>query len=482
MQHSGFLLNVPVHPWLKTLEVAFVPPLFPRVAVDNLRAAFQQLGHRVPDEPQPRTDVLLTSAPFGEALNWRRALLFTARRRFRMQHAPLVWTLIPVTPARLQAELDHLAAALRRDPPDPEDFAYPGLSPRAWQTLLEQGRRGGPLLALERVVQAQAKSIRVLLLVGEEQPAYAYLFDLVGAHPRIALDDPQQGYLDIALRMATVAGTREVTQHQVLDDPVPAAVWQSCQAPQAMRRAAVALGRRGFFTPMVRISDLVAVPAVEASISRQYSEGCFATWEPRLEGLVATVTGSARPVAKDAIQDDDLALIVGVRPDGQGAVVRPVEGLRNDPPSSEAVELFGMDQSLPRVRWDGYEVPVARSKLHGHRGVRAFDPSLVEFVPLDEPYYHFPVSCATDAQARGIIAAFGRAESLRNPDDPRRLAFTLLPGHGVVMVEKWTPNKAPFQVIWEALDTGQLVIDSHVPQGVLHYRLATDGRMTLVEG
>ncbi len=475
------LTAIPVHPWLKTLEVAFVPPLYPSTAVEGLQRAFRALGHRVLDAPGARTDVVITAAPFGEPLNWRRALLFTARRRFHMQTTPLVWTMVPVSPQRLQAELDRLETALRQEPPNPADFVYPGLSRRAWQTLVEQGRRGGPLLALERVVQAQAKSIRVLLLVGEARPQEAYLFDLVGAHPRISLDDEAVGYTDIALRMVTAASTHEVTWHRVLDDPIPAVTWRTFTTPDAMRRAALELGRRRFFTPMVRISDLVAVPAVEASISSQYSEGCFATWEPRLPGLVATVTGSARPVAKDAISDDDLAVIVGVRPDGQGAVVRPVEGLRNDPPSSEAVELFGMDVSLPRIRWDGVDVPVARSKLHGHRGVRAFDPALVEFVPLDPPYYHYPVSCATEAQARGICAAFARAEALRKPDDPRRLVFTVLPGHGVVIVEKWTPGKAPFQVIWEAMDAGQLVIDSHVPQGGMDYRPGTDGRMVLVE-
>ncbi len=468
----------PTHPWLKRLEVAFVPPLHPPAVMEGLQQAFRALGHRVVEAPRPSTEVLLTSAPFGEPLNWRRALLFTARRRFGLKNAPLVWTVVPVSPQRLQAELDRLAAALGRRPPRPEDFAYRGLSPTAWRTLVEQGQRGGPLLALERVVQAQAKSIRVILVVGDAAPQGAYLFDLVGAHPYIPLDD-DRGYRDLVLRMATAASTHEITAHQVLEDPIPAAVWRSCSAPAAMRRAALELGRRRFFTPMVRIADLVAVPAVEASISSQYSEGCFATWEPHLPGLVATVTGSARPVSKDSIGDDDLAVIVGVRPDRQGAVVRPVEGLRNDPPSSEAVELFDMDTPLPRIPYQGQVVPVARSKLHGHRGVRAFDPALVEFAPLDRPYYHYPVSCATEAQAQGIRAAFARAEALRNPADPRQIVFTVLPGHGVVLVEKWVPDKAPFQVLWEAMDSGQLEIDSRVPQGWFTYRPGADGRLVI---
>ena len=122
-----------------------------------------------------------------------------------------------------------------------------------------------------------------------------------------------------------------------------------------------------------------------------------------------------------------------------------------------------------------------RSKLHGHRGVKAFNPELVEYVPLDPPYYHYLVSCATEAQARGIKGAFSRSECLRNPEDPRQIAFTVLPGHGVVMAEKWQADKQPFQIIWEAMDSGDLEIDPHVPQGMMSYELGADGRKHLQE-
>jgi hypothetical protein len=124
-------------------------------------------------------------------------------------------------------------------------------------------------------------------------------------------------------------------------------------------------------------------------------------------------------------------------------------------------------------------VPVVRSKLHGHRGISAYNPHRVEYVPLDQPYYDYLVSCATDAQAEGIKEAFSRSETLKNPDDPRQVAYTVLPGHGVVMAEKWVPGKAPFQVIWEYMDAGYLETDSHVPQGPMTYGPDADGRMAL---
>lgn len=352
--------------------------------------------------------------------------------------------------------------------------------------LIEQGTRGGPIMALQRVLQAQTKSIRVLLAVGDQKVERLYHFDLVGAYPSSEAADEDFFYSDIVLRIATTESTKEITEHKVLDELIAMDLWQGLSTPEAMRRAGEQLGRRNFFTEMVRIKDLVHVPAVNDAVASQYSEGCFATWDPRLEALIVTVTGSARPVDKGNIKEEDLAVIAGVRLDGVGAEVRHVEGKRNDPPSSEAVEMMDMDELLPKVAHESEagvtsEVPIIRSKLHGHRGVKAYNPDFVEFVALDPPYYHYLVSCATAAQARGIKEAFSNAESLLNPEDPRQAAFTVLPGHGLVVVEKWQKGKQPFELLWEYMDRGDLVIDAHIPQGPMDYEAEDDGRMHLRE-
>jgi hypothetical protein len=231
---------------------------------------------------------------------------------------------------------------------------------------------------------------------------------------------------------------------------------------------------------------LVAVPAVSDAISSQYSEGCFGTWDATLCALIATVTGSARPVNKGNLSDEDLAVIVGLKADGMGAQVRHVADRQNDPPSSEAVEMMDMDSTLPKLilgsEWGadaGRRAPVIRSKLHGHRSISAYDPAQVEFVPLDDPYYHYLVSCATEAQAQGIKGAFARSEALHNPDDPRQIVFTVLPGHGVMLAEKWKPDTVPFQVLWEAMDAGSLQIANSIPQGPMRYVPDADGMMVV---
>jgi hypothetical protein len=470
---TEFILNKDLHPWLHTINLSFVPgpmtPVLQEVA-DGMLREFARIGHNVQETPDNSTDVIFTTAPFGKSLGWREALIFNARRRFNLHTTPTFYTIVQISPDEFQRQIDHFAAAIKKPEPDPADFEYEGLAPEAYKVLYEQGVRGGPILALERLVQAQAKSIRILLLIADERPIEMYHFDLVGASPHSSAENLDEFYEDIVLRITTTMSTIDVNQHQVVGEPVTLEQWNALPAREGMVKAGYELGVRNFFTDTVRIADIVTVPAVSDSVAEQYSEGCFATWETELNALIATVTGSARPIYKGAITEDDLAIIVGVKDDRSGALVLNVEGRPNDPPSSEAVELIDMDSLLPKIElgeeWGiSGTVPVVRSKLHGHRGIRAYDPCCVEYAPLDEPYFKYPVSCATNAQAQGIKSAFSRAESLLNPDDPRQVAFTILPGHGVVITEKWVPGKEPFQVIWEYIDAGYLDIASIVPQG-----------------
>lgn len=474
-----------IHSWLRPIQIHFHPgtltPLLEETA-NKLLAAFAGHGHTIQDEANARTDVLLTTARFGELLSWRDALMFTGRKRFRLDHIPRTITLVHIQPQEFEDVLAHFEQALTKEPFVRSEFEFDGMAENAPDVLVEQGRRGGPILSLIRLMQAQLKCIRILLAVGEETVERIYHIDLVGAHPITDMSIGEEAfYADIVLRTATYESTYEVTKHQVVGEPIPADTWAESSSVEAMQRAGQEMGNRRFFTDMLRINDLVPVPGLSDAIADQYSEGCFATWDPYIPALIATVTGSARPVDKGNISPNDLAAIVGIRPDGMGAQVRHIEGGENISPSSEAVEMMDMDLVLPKVRVEGLpgELPVVRSKLHGHRGVTAYNPELVEFAPLDPPFYDYLVSCATEAQARAIKSAFSRAESLRNPEDQRQVAFTILPGHGIVITEKWEADKQPFQLIWEYMDAGHLVIDRIVPQGRVAFASASSAKMTL---
>ena len=475
-------LHTPTHSWLKQLSISYLPgpstELSDQVATD-LISHFGQEGHMAPTQPSPETDVILTTARLGEPLGWRQAFMFTARRRFQLKHVPTVFTIVHATPGQLGAWMRKVEEVLKEGPEAAPPFG--GVPESASQTLYQQGKRGGAILYLLRIIQIQTKCIRVLLIIGEAKPQSAFLFDLVGAHPQIQFENPQSFYQDLATRILTAASTSEITNHETVEPPITRDQWEGLATIGDMTRSSHELGKRDFFTEMIKVSQLAEIPGFSEAISSQYSEGCFATWEPKVNGLLTTITGSARPVRKENITDKDLAVIVGIKPQRDGALIRKVEGHPNHPPSSEAVEMIGMDLALPKITLkDGAQVPVIRSKLHGHRGVRSFDWTRVEYVPLPESYLHYPVSCSTDAQYRAVQEAFSHSYALQNPQDPRQLVFTVLPGHGVVVVEKWAEGKDAFQVIWEAMDHKDIEITNHIPQGPFTFE--TQGQRCRMRG
>jgi hypothetical protein len=460
-------LHTPTHSWLKQLSISYIPGpstvLSEQVASD-LISHFRQEGHTTPGAPAPGTDVILTTARLGEPLGWREAFMFTARRRFQLKHVPTVFTIVHATPIQFREWMTEVEEVLKQGPEATHPFD--GIPATASHTLYQQGKRGGAILYLLRVIQIQTKCIRVLLVVGEDRPQSAFLFDLVGAHPQIPFHDPQIFYKDIATRILTAASTSEITNHEVVEPPITREEWETLTTIADMTRTSHELGRRDFFTEMIKVAQLAEIPGFSEAISSQYSEGCFATWEPKIDGLLTTITGSARPVRKENITDQDLAVIVGIKPERDGALIRKVEGHPNHPPSSEAVEMIGMDLALPRITLkDGSRVPVIRSKLHGHRGIRSFDWTRAEYVLLPESYLYYPVSCSTDAQYRAVQEAFSGSYALQNPQDSRQIVFTVLPGHGLVIVEKWVEGKSPFQILWEAMDSKVIEITNHIPQG-----------------
>ena len=461
------LIQTPTHTWLKQLTISYLSgpstPLANRVASDLMEFLHQE-GHTTQEIPSADTDVILTTARLGEPLGWREAFMFTARRRYGLNHVPTVFTIVHATHQQFADLLAETESILRNGVESTPRFA--GIPETASRTLYQQGKRGGAIMYLLRILQIQSKSIRVLLVLGEEKPDSAFLFDLVGAHPQILNDDPQTFYKDIATRVLTAASTQEITRHRAVEPEVKREVWDSLPTIQYMTQASQELGKRDFFTEMIHVSDVAEIPGFSDAISQQYSEGCFATWDVYIDALVTTITGSARPVRKENITDKDLAVIVGVKAERDGALIRKVEGHPNHPPSSEAVEMIGMDVKLPRIQLaNGAEVPVIRSKLHGHRGVHSFNRERVEYVSVPESYLYYPVSCSTDAQYRAVQEAFSSSEALKNPQDPRQIVFTVLPGHGVVIVEKWVEGKQPFQVIWEGMDQRDIEVSNDIPQG-----------------
>jgi hypothetical protein len=248
------LIHTPTHNWLKQLNLSYLPgpstPLANRVASDLMEFLHQE-GHTTQELPSADTDVILTTARLGEPLGWREAFMFIARRRYGLNHVPTVFTIVHATHQQFDDLLAETESVLRNGVESTPRFA--GIPETASRTLYQQGKRGGAIMYLLRIIQIQSKSIRVLLVLGDEKPDSAFLFDLVGAHPQILNDDPQIFYKDIATRVLTAASTQEITRHRAVEPEVKREVWDSLPTIQYMTLASQELGKRDFFTEMIHV-------------------------------------------------------------------------------------------------------------------------------------------------------------------------------------------------------------------------------------
>jgi hypothetical protein len=475
-----------LHPWTRPISIAYMPgdntpalDLASSALLDWLREA----GCTITQQPDNTTDLILTTRRMGDNVSRDEALLFHAKRQYKLSRRPQILTMVDVPESDYQAWVAHFAELASL----PEDEAarkqYAGLGPQAADLIAHQARRGGPELAFARLLQAQVISIRVMALrTLSGRPYRAMHMDLAGAHPVTDATDLEVFGEEAGARVLTAVCATEVNHHSFVEEPVPADLWASLTSPDAMIRAGSMFTQYGFFTTPLYVEKVLGYRGLSDAISAQFSEGCYAVYEPEIPGLLTTATGSSRLVDKRSISRLDQAVVVGTRPDREGAVVRPVAGMDTVVPSVEAVEMMGLCERVPHhqhLNSHGLAltVPNVRAILHGHLGVAAFDPERVEAVMLDPLYYIQLVSCGTGALAEGTATAFARSQALKDLRDPRRIIFLEQPGHGVMVVEKWPPvadGSRPFDTIHDYLTAGHLKMTLDIAQGPVHWEPVTD--------
>jgi len=471
------------HAWIHPIPLAYVPgvitPALDR-AVGTLLERLKTAGCTVETQPTNETEAIITTARFGSPVGHDEALFFHAKRKFGLKRRPRVLTIVDIGEADYQHWLSHFAALAQQPDGVVPAFQYPGLGPRAVEVLAQQAKRGGPEVAMSRFLQGHVKSIQVMALRSADsgKPICAVHFDLAGAHPITDATNLDAFAQEAGLRLLAALCAHEVNNHVFLPDPLPKTKWDGLATPDALVRAGHTFTGFGFFTEPIYVEKLLGFRGVSDAISAQYSEGCYAAFDPDLPGLITTASGSSRLVDKRSIYRDDQAVVVGIKPERDGAIVRRVEGMEAIVPSVEAVEMMGICEAVPRLRrtnrrGEEVRVPSIRAILHGHIGVAAFKPDTVESVSLDPLYYAHLVSCGTGELAEATAAAFARSEALSDPTDPRAVVFLEQPGHGVVVVEKWVEGKAPFETIYERLVAGHLRVTLQVSQGSVRWEPTT---------
>jgi hypothetical protein len=468
---------VSLHAWAYPISIAYVPRVQTPALEQTTRALFEWLrgvGCTITERPANDTDLVITTARFGRTVTREEALLFHGKRRYQLSRRPTILTIVDIPEDEYQGWLAHFGDLARLPEAEAARSQYPGLGPQAAEVIAHQARRGGPELAMARFLQAQLISIRVMALrTVADRPFRAVHYDLAGARPVSEAADLEAFATDAGPRLLAAVCAREVNRHVYAPAPLPRAVWEALEGPEAMVRAGLTFTDYGFFTTPIYVEKLLGYRGISDAISAQFSEGCYAVYEADIPGLITTATGSARLVDKRSITRADQAVVTGLTPAGDGAVVWPVAGMEMVVPSVEAVEMLSLCRAVPgharvNTRGDRVEVPNARAILHGHLGVERYDPRRVEAVMLDPLYYTQLVSCGTGPLAAGTADAFARSQALRDLSDPRQVVFLEQPGHGVMVVEKWPApgdGRPPFETIREYLAAGHLQMTFDIAQG-----------------
>ena len=475
------MTDINVHSWTRPISIALVPgrtsPALD-LAAPALLDWLRQAGCTIESVPSNNTDLIFTTDCFGHAVSRDESLLFNAKRQYKLSRRPVILTMVDIPETEYQSWLAHFAELALSPESDGAVESYEGLGPQAAEVIVHQARRGGPEMALSRLMQAQMLSIRVMALrtIGG-RPFRAMHFDLAGAHPITDATDIESFAAEAGPRVLAAVCATEVNHHVFAEQPVPAELWASLTGPEAMMRAGATFTEFGFFTTPIYVEKVLGYRGLSEAISSQYSEGCYGVYEADIPGLLTTATGSSRLVDKRSITRADQAVVIGIKPERDGAIVRPVSGMDTVVPSVEAVEMMSICEGVPshrraNSRGELVQVPNVRAILHGHLGVAAFDPQRVEAVRLEPLYYTQLVSCGTGALANATAAAFARSAALRDPKDPRQVVFLEQPGHGVMVVEKWPApgsETAAFDAIHEYLRAGHLAMTYDIAQGPVQW-------------
>jgi hypothetical protein len=483
---------MPLHAWTHPITIACLPrSRTPGIdlALDALFAWLRGAGCTIQTQPDATTNLIVTTGRLGDWVGRDDALLFHAKRLYRLGRRPTILTVVDVPEAEYQEQLEHFRALGQMSEIDAAKHQYAGLGAQAAEVIAHQARRGGPELALGRYLQTRYISIRVMALrTLNDRPYRAVHYDLAGARPVSDATNLDDFGAEAGARLLAAVCAAEVNHHAYDPNPVPAETWAGLDTPNAMVAAGMTFTEYGFFTTPIQVDKLLGYRGIGDAIAAQYSEGCYAVYEPEVRGLITTATGSSRLVDKRAITRTDQAVVAGLLPSRDGVLVRPVLGMETVVPSVEAVEMMALCEAVPaHTRYDrqgtALRVPNVRAILHGHLGVASYDPAFVEAVTLDPLYYTQLVSCGTGPLAAGTSAAFSRSTALRDLADPRRVVFLEQPGHGVMMVEKWPAlgsSEPPFSGFLAALQAGHIQMSLEIAQGPIEWERTVSGwRVTL---
>jgi hypothetical protein len=420
-------------PWFRPCRIAIGPaPPGDRVLealLPRLETAFQEQGHTVVARPDADTDITLACAEIPQGSQ-------PLAERIPERERPLL--------VEVAAQ-----AGLRRRPENLITLVTVTEDVGEWPhtEVVEVARRA----------MARLGTPKLVFCVGDTATGdlrATVLCTLEGGHPT----DRDRIAERLRDRLVAAACAREVTgRYEVVRDAVPLERWQQTSVPDALVAAGRRMDQLGLLPAPKRVSGYVSgrlARLYERLLGiKGFSEGMLFAYDPSLEALLVTASGSWE-VDKRALRRDEVIPVRAGR-DGRLEVLAP-EGVDPKGPSVEAWEMVALLDAVPRVRlrpdgdggWlpdpDGeVEAPVIRGGVHVHVGVTGVDQTVVESLPANREQFPFGFGCGTDLMCQVAEDAAARSRAITDLDDPRAYVRWPMLYHGDTLVELWKPAAGP---------------------------------------
>lgn len=423
-------------PWWRVCRVDAVAPGQGAVQsfLDELAKAFADQGHEVGRPPsvtgagkRVELDVLLVHIPVPDGPG-------TLLDRVVEQYPPLMVSLRRTGDVR--GGVRNLVGVFQVD------------EPLAGAKHLE-------VVQLARVLMARVGAPKTLFVYPDPETGEileATLCTMEGGHPSITTDI----VCDIRDRLVAAACATEVNDRlDRVPDSVPASDFGAARSPGVLVKAGRRMGSLGLLPPPHRVSDYVSVTMASAYQRylgiKGFSEGMMFVFDPDLQALVVTASGSFEVDKRDLRPED--VVVVDHQLDGGRLRLLEVGGAGQKGPSVEAWEVCSLMAAAPKIRvskdaggiWrpdpEGtVEVPAVRGGLHAHVGVDEADDTLIESIPPDRASYPYGFGCGTDLMVDVAAATVRRSQAINDAADTRSYVRWPMLYHGEMAVELWTPD------------------------------------------
>lgn len=338
------------------------------------------------------------------------------------------------------------------------------------------------VLDIARTAMARIGTPKVVFLSGDPKTGRldeATYCTLEGGHPT----DTTNIVNALRDRLVSASCARDVGgEYRIIENAIPRATWDKTRTPEALIQAGHRMAALRLLPAPKLVSDYVS-PELARIYTRYlgmkgFSEGMLFAFDPDTRTLMVTASGSW-DVDKRALKREEVVAIGGMTDDK--IQVWAVEGIKSKGPSVEALEVYALLESVPKVRlsqndageWrydpaGAVSAPIIRAGVHVHVGTERIDEKFVENIPTNRADFPYGFGCGTDLMKELAQDSARRSRAITDPNDPRLYARWQMLYHGDTVVELWKPGTqgAPLQGLLDMYDPQRVGAIQYTPDHI----------------